>query len=146
LEAELKSLDAARDHAQRAEQTAADALTALPDGAILAAELARARALAAEARTAASEARAALETGRREALARSQRLAGLGEDVTRWASRRDAAVRQMEALSERIADMNRDLSLLEAAPEEIAARRSRLLDAIGRAEETRREAADARAQ
>src|SRR5262249_44045738 len=50
------------------------------------------------------------------------------------------------ALNDRSAQMNRELEALAAVPEEIAARRSRLLDAIERADATRREAADARAQ
>jgi chromosome segregation protein len=146
LEAELRSIDTARENARRAEQAAADTLNALPDGTSLASDLVAARNLAAEARAGASEARAALETGRREALAQSQRLNGIGEDVLRWTGRRDAAARQIAALTERIAEMNRELNLLEAAPLEIAERRSRLLDAIGRAESSRREASDHRAE
>ena len=146
LEADLRSIETTHEHARRAEQAAADALNALPDGARLAADLAEARTFAADARGNASEARASLETGRREALARSQRLRTLGEDVARWTTRRDAAVRQIGALSERIAEMQRELTVLEGIPEEIAARRSRLLDAIGRAEAARREAADLRAE
>jgi chromosome segregation protein len=145
LEAELRSIDTTRENALRAEQAAADVLSTLPDGTDLAAGLAEARTLASEARSNASEARAALETGRREAFARSQRLATLGEDVARWTARRDAAVRQISALTERIAEMNREFVTLQAAPEAIAERRSRLLDAIGRTEAARRQAADIRA-
>ncbi len=145
LQAELKTLDQTREQARRAAEAAEQALASLPDGAVLAAELAAARHVAADARDAASEARAELETIRREALTRSGRLAAIAEEITRWSSRRDAAARQIESLSERIAAMNEELAVLEAAPAAIATRRFALMDAIAIAETARKEAADARA-
>jgi chromosome segregation protein len=145
LQAELRSLEAARENAQRAQDAAAEALQALPDGVALAAELTAARNLAAEARNTASEARAVLDTMRREAQARSARLAAIAEETTRWSSRRNAALRQMKILAERIAVMSEELAVLEAAPAEIATRRAALMDAIAAAEAARKEAADARA-
>jgi chromosome segregation protein len=59
--------------------------------------------------------------------------------------RRDAAIRQIESLGERIAEMNAELALLEAAPASIAKRRLALMDAIDIAETARKQAADARA-
>jgi len=145
LQAELKNLEQIRENARRAAETAEQALARLPDGAALAAELSAARHVAAEARDSASEARAVLETMRREALLRGTRLAAIEEENTRWSSRRAGAVRQIEALGERIAEMNAELAVLEAAPAAIATRRLALMDAIGTAETARKEAADARA-
>jgi chromosome segregation protein len=145
LEAEIRALDQTRENARHAAQGAEQALAALPDGAALAAELAGARNLAADARTAASEARTTLETIRREALARSARLAAISEEITRWTSRKATAARQIEALGERIAAMQEELAVLDAMPAEIAGKRSTLTDAIDSAEATRKQAADARA-
>jgi chromosome segregation protein len=145
LQAELKGLEQIRENARRAAEAAEQALAALPDGDALAATLAGARHSAAEARDSASETRTVLETMRREALQRSARLAAIAEENTRWASRRDAAIRQIESLGERIAEMNAELTLLEAAPASIATRRLALMDAIDIAETARKHAADARA-
>jgi chromosome segregation protein len=146
LEAQLKSADAARDNAKRVEEEAVGALAALPGGAALSAALTQAKEAAADARGHSGEARAVLETGRREAQARNQRIVALSGDVARWAQRRDAATQQIAALSERIAEMNRELGGLEEAPVRLAEKRSRLLDMIGRAEADRAAAADARAE
>ena len=145
LEAEIKNLDQARENARNAAASAADALSSLPDGTALSEELNTARNLAAHARTAASEARASLETIRREALARSARLGTIAEEMTRWSGRRTAAQRQMETLTSRIAAMQEELAVLEAAPAEIATRREHLMDALGTAEQNRKQSADARA-
>jgi chromosome segregation protein len=145
LQAELKGLDQTRENARRTAETAEQALAQLPDGVALGAELAAARQLAAQARDAASEARTVLETIRREALLRSARLGTVAEENSRWSSRRHAAARQIEALGERIAEMNEELAALEAAPAAIATRRLALMDAIAIAETARKEAADARA-
>jgi chromosome segregation protein len=146
IEAEFRSLGIAQENARRTVQAATDALDALPDSASLAVNLAQARELAADARSAASDARAGLETMRREALARSQRLMGLTEDIARWSSRQTAAAQQIVELDKRLAEMATELAALEAAPIDIAARRSRLQDAIDVAEAARKEAADARAE
>ena len=146
VQAELKSLDQTRERAWLAAQAAVKALQSLPDADALAAKLSAARNDAADARTNASEARAALEAMRREVLARSQRLSAIGDDVARWTGRRDAATRQIAALDERIVAMQQELSALEAVPAEIERRRASLLDAIGVAEKTRKDAADARAE
>jgi chromosome segregation protein len=145
LEAEIKSLDSARENARRAAETASEALAALPDGVALSDQLNTARNLAADARTQTSEARATLETTRREALARSTRLATVNEDIGRWSQRKTAAQRQMETLAQRVAEMQEELAVLDAAPAEIATRRSRLMEGIDAAEAARKDAADARA-
>ena len=145
LQADLKNLEAVRENARRATEAAAEALAALPDGAHLAEQLNAARSLASDARTAASEARANLETIRREALARTNRLRAITEENTRWSGRRSAALRQIDALAERIVAMNEELAVLDAKPADIATRRSALSDAIDTAESARKHAADARA-
>jgi chromosome segregation protein len=146
LEVQLKAIETAQETARRAGEAATSALEALPDGAELTAALSQAKESAADARRLASEARADLESLRREALARSQRIAVLGGEIARWNQRREAATQQIGALSERIAEMNRELAVLETAPVKIAERRSRLLELIGRAESARGQAADARAE
>jgi chromosome segregation protein len=145
LQAELKGLEQIRENARRAAEAAEQALAALPNSDVLAATLADARHSAAQARDSAGEARTVLETMRREALQRGARLAAIAEEHTRWALRRDAAIRQIESLGERIAEMNAELALLEAAPASIATRRLALMDAIDIAETARKQAADARA-
>jgi chromosome segregation protein len=146
VQAELKSLDQTRERAWLAAQAAVKALQSLPDADALAAKLSEARNEEANARTNASEARAALEAMRREVLTRNQRLSAIGDDVARWTGRRDAAARQIAALDERIVAMQQELTALEAVPAEIERRRASLLDAIGVAEKTRKDAADARAE
>ena len=145
VEAELKSLEQTAENAQRAVQAAAEALNALPDANALSAKLEQARATAAEARTQSGEARSALDALRSEVSMRNQRLSAVKDDSARWTSRRDAAARQIAALEERVAAMTQELAVFEAAPVEIAQRRSGLLDAIGTAEAARKDAADARA-
>lgn len=146
IEAEIKSLDQAGENARRATQSAADALSALPDARALSETLEHARSAAIEARSHTGEARAALDALRSEVSMRNQRLSAIKDDSSRWTQRRDAAARQIAALEERVAAMTQELAVFEAAPAEIAQRRVGLLDAIGAAEEARKIAADARAE
>jgi chromosome segregation protein len=146
VEAELKSLDQANENARRALQSATEALDQLPDVVVLSGKLEQARGAALEARTHSSEARAALDGLRSEVAMRGQRLNAVNDDSARWVTRRDAASRQIAALGERVAAMTRELTHVEATPEQIAQRRTGLLDAIGMAESARKAAADARAE
>ena len=146
LEAELRSLNITQENARRAAHAATEALSALPDASELTTKLTEARELAFDARSAASDGRAGLETMRREALTRSQRLTALTEEIERWSGRRAAAAQQIAELDNRLMGMRAELTTLEAAPAEIATRRSRLQDAIDVAESARKEAADARAE
>jgi chromosome segregation protein len=100
----------------------------------------------AEAQTRASEAQARLEGLKREAAERAKRSAIVSEDIARWTQRRDAAVKQIGALETRIAEMQKELAALEAAPRTMTERRARLLNAIGAAETACKEAADRRAE
>jgi chromosome segregation protein len=146
LQAEMARYREALENARTAEAAAREALQGLPDGTALASDLADARGLAAQARSAASEARAAVETLRREALVRAQRLQAIADDAERWAARRASAAEQIAALQERVALMSGELETLDAVPGQIAEKRSALLDAITTADEARKEAADARAE
>jgi chromosome segregation protein len=146
LEAEIRRLTQSRDAALEAEREAIAELGALGDGIALAASAADARGTAATARTDAGEARATLDGFRRERDARTQRLGAIGEDRSRWQSRRDAAAAQVAELDRRREELAVELTAAEAVPAEIATRRNALLDAISVAEAQRNEAADARTQ
>ena len=144
LEAEIRRLTQTRDTALASEKEAADALAALANGALLSQALAQSRTDAAEARRADSEARASLEGLTRAGASRSLRLASIGEEKSRWETRRAAAETQIEELKRRHAAMGEELVTLEAVPEKIVVKRNTLLEAIGKADATRKQAADAR--
>ena len=146
LEAELRNLDDALAMAQQAELIAADNLSALPDGVALAANLADTRSIAAEERANTGEAVAVVETLRRGAAMRTSRLGVVSEEITRWMGRQDAATQKIAEIEDRIVDLQGELAIVDAKPEEIGFKRSALLDAIGIAETGRKEAADARAE
>jgi chromosome segregation protein len=146
LEAEIRRLTQSRDAALDAEWQAASALGELSDSASLLEAVTGARARTSEARSADSEGRAALESLKREAESRAQRLSTIAEDRARWEGRRDAASAQIAELARRIAEMRVELASFEAVPEAIAAKRGALLDAIGTAQAAQATAADARAE
>jgi chromosome segregation protein len=146
LETELRNANEARDEAAARERAAAEALSALPDGVQLATDLADARSVTADLRGQTSEALAALETLRRAAQGRAQRLKAIADEAARWTERRTAATQKIEELAGRMAILQTELTAVEALPEEIAGRRSALLDAMAAAEAARSAAADARAQ
>jgi chromosome segregation protein len=146
VEAEIKSLDQAGENARRTAQSAAEALSALPDANALSETLEHARGAAIEARGLSAEARSTLDALRNEVSMRGQRLSAIKDDSARWTGRRDAAARQIAALEERVAAMTQELGVVEAAPAEIAQRRIGLLDAISNADGARKTAADARAE
>ncbi len=146
LEAEIRRLEQARDAALESIAHADEALRELGDGVSLSENAAAARSLAADARAAAAEARASLDNLRRENERRRQRLAAIGEERSRWQSRRDAAAQHIAELNRRLDDMRVELAQLDEVPRTIAQKREVLLDAIAAAEARRNEAADARAE
>ena len=146
LESEERTLTNVRDGARRADTAARENLRALADGAALTAQLAEARVIATTARTCASDAQAAAETSRREAQSRARRAAAIADESARWTARREAAIKHIAALGERMETMRDELATLEAVPHEIGGRRNALLDAIGKAEAARGVAADVRAE
>ena len=145
LEAESRRLAEALEAARNTEQSANAALAELPDAVALSAQLAEARNLAGEARNSMAEAAGALDALKRSAAVRGERLRVIAAESTQWTTRQNGAAQQILSLTERIGQMQQDLVALDAAPDEIAVRRSALLDAVAAAEAARSEAADARA-
>jgi chromosome segregation protein len=146
LESEIRRLTQSRDAARDAEWQATSALSDLTDSSALVESVADARSKTSEARAADSEGRAALDSLRRQAQSRAQRIAAIAEDNSRWTTRRDAAAAQIAELGRRIEEMRAELTTLEAVPEAIAAKRGALLDAIGAAEAAQSAASDLRAE
>ncbi|MBN9545096.1 MAG: chromosome segregation protein SMC [Alphaproteobacteria bacterium] len=144
LEAEIRRLEQSVEAAEDAKRTALEALEALGDGTALTEQVAEARTAAADARAASGEARAVLETLKREGESRRLRLAAIGEDASRWEARRVAAASQISELSRRHEELQTELAAAERVPEEMADKRSALLDAITNAEAARLQASDAR--
>jgi chromosome segregation protein len=146
LESEIKRLTQSHDAAVESRRTAEGELEQLGDGVALTNDVATTRGRTAEARTAASEARATLDGLRREGEARQRRLRAIADERTRWEERRAAAVSHIEELERRREELGHELTQIEALPEQIAARRGSLLDAIAEADTARGQAADARAE
>ena len=146
LESEIRRLTSSRDAALDAEKQASDALVELGDGQMLSQSVANARQSAGESRIASSEARAAVDGLKRDREMRQRRLTVIGEERSRWQSRRDAASQHIEELHRRRDELTVSLEAAEAVPQAIAEKRNALLDTIGAAEAARNEAADARAQ
>ncbi|WP_309083674.1 chromosome segregation protein SMC [Chelativorans sp.] len=134
----------ADEHAEALKAVAAAeaALATAPEVADLQARLDRVTAEVAAARAKAAEARAAHEGLKREAEARLRRLAAIAEERKTWKSRAENADRQIAALSERRAEAAGELEALAEAPEEIEARGRALLTQIAEAERLRKAAAD----
>jgi chromosome segregation protein len=145
LEAEIRRLAQSRDAALESRRTAEGELEQLGDGIVLTQDSAGARARTAEARTAYSEARATLDGLKREGESRMRRLAAIGDERGRWEERRAAAASHIEELEGRREALALELTDAEALPEQIAAKRGSLLDAIAEADTARQSAADARA-
>ncbi len=146
LEAETRRLTETLDGAKDAHRQGEEALAELGDGADLNAQMASARNETADARTKNSEARAAVESLRRDAQSRAQRMNAIGDDSKRWQARSENAARQMDELGRRLEEMVAELRGLDSIPEQIVEKRNALLDAIATAEAARAEAADARAE
>jgi chromosome segregation protein len=146
FESEIRRLTEARDTARQSARHAEQVLAQLGNGDVLSQSVAATRQAAAEARAAHLEARAALDALHRESELRTRRLSALAEDRKRWESRREAALRQIDELMRRIAELRAELEAFEAVPGALAAKRETLLNAITRAEAARAEAADARAE
>src|SRR3546814_10588338 len=90
-----------------------------------------------------TEARARHESMRREAEARSRRLAVIIEERRAWDLRSTNAERQIETLEARQAEGLEELQQLESVPAQIEERRIVLLEHVASAEAARGAAADA---
>ena len=146
LEAEIRRLTQSVEAAEESRSSAASGLEELGDGVSLNQSVADARGKTAEARTQAGEARGALEGKRREGEARRARLSAIGDDQARWNTRKTDAQNHVAELTRRREELGGELTTAELVPEQIAQKRSALLDAIALAETARHEASDARQQ
>ncbi len=78
----------------------------------------------------------------RQAEVRRRRLAGLADELSSWKTRSSGAAGRIQELDGRLAAARDEVATLEERPNEIAAKRSELLDLIEAAESDRRQAAD----
>ena len=131
-----------RDEAASAHAEAERALSAAPDLSDLQARLERLTAEVARDRATAAETRARHEGMKREAEARSRRLAAIESERKSWTARADNAQTQIGLLSERRAEAAQESDALADTPDEIDARRRALLSQLSQAEELRKAAAD----
>ena len=86
--------------------------------------------------------RSALDELRREGEARTRRAQQVTKDLSGWRHRLETAEKRSAELSDRKQASEEDLETASRLPEEIAAQREELADAIAQAEERRRAAAD----
>lgn len=138
----------ASDHreaeAQHAQAVAA--LEALPDQREGREQVNERRATLAERRTALVEKQNGLDRLTREALARRQRLAAIGQEIGSWGTRSAGAGGRVAELKERAAAAEADLALLQGRPAEIGAERQDVLGRIAEAERVRKRAVDSLAE
>jgi len=144
LEAEIRRLVQSVEAAEESRSSAITGLEELGDGVALGGKVADARGQTADARTKASEARGALEALRREGEARARRLAAITDDQARWTARKSDAQSQVAELLRRQEELTGQLATAEQVPEQMAQKRSALLDAIAAAEAARNQSSDAR--
>jgi chromosome segregation protein len=136
FEAERAEAETALAEAEAAEQAlgAADADTT---------PLIEARASAVAAREAAAAARATWDVEMRERAGLAGRLESLRRDQADWSRRAEAAERRGEALAQDRSKTEASLAQARTAPDEVAARRVKLLDELGAAQARSAKAADA---
>ncbi len=90
--------------------------------------------------------RSAQDEVRREGEARVRRRQEAVKELSGWKHRLETASRRMEELTDRRATSTEELAEAMLAPEEIAAKRDELVDAMAEADARRRRAADALAE
>ncbi|MCK0126192.1 chromosome segregation protein SMC [Gelidibacter sp. F2691] len=86
--------------------------------------------------------RSAHDELRREGEARTRRSQEITKEVSGWKHRLETAGKRIAELDERKTESEDELKAAQAAPEELAAKRDELADAIGEAETRRKAAAD----
>lgn len=128
------------------ETQAREKLATLPDLEAARMDLGELRRQAATLRSALVEARNAEDQLRREAQARSDRIAAIDGEVGAWHRRSENAQAQIAELGQRRTQAEAELEELRAKPAEIAARRQALLEQIETADTARRADADALAE
>ncbi|HHZ09418.1 MAG TPA: chromosome segregation protein SMC [Rhizobiales bacterium] len=138
----LSRLEEGRLEVEAAHAEAQRALAAAPDLRDLQQRLDRTAADVAHDRAAVAEARAAHEGLRREAEARTRRLAAIAGERQNWMARAENADRQIATLAARRSEAIGERDALADAPEELDARRRALLGQLSEAEALRKAAAD----
>jgi chromosome segregation protein len=133
------------DHTGR-QQASEEKFAQIPDPSAARDELARDRAALATERAKLTELQATLHRLEREADARRQRVQTLAQDETQWQARAASAQRQIEILTDRIAQTTAERDELASRPAQIAADRDALFGKLQEAEQARRDAADALAE
>ncbi|MBN9244812.1 MAG: chromosome segregation protein SMC [Mesorhizobium sp.] len=118
------------------------ALAKAPDLGDLQARLEQASTRVAGDRAALAEARAVHDGLKREAEARTRRLAAIAAERGSWAMRAENAASQIAALGERKGEAAAEREKLADAPDELDARRRALLSQLSQAEELRKAAGD----
>jgi chromosome segregation protein len=143
-EAEIRRLTQSVEAAEESRASASAGLAELGDGVTLNEGVGEARGKTADARGKSGEARGALESLRREGEARRVRLITIADEKTRWDSRKAQAQAHVAELARRQEELTVELTAAEQLPQQIAEKRSTLLDAIAAAEAARNQASDAR--
>jgi chromosome segregation protein len=136
LMSEVEAAEAALQEAQGTEAPS-ETLAALRD------ELTAARAAADAARTASATARVERDTEAREVAARAARIENIKRERDGWAGRARDAKARVTALEKDATTTAAKLKQASDAPDQLAAQRSTLLDALTTAETRRKAAADA---
>jgi chromosome segregation protein len=136
LTSEVEAAEAALQEAQGTEAPS-ETLAALRD------ELTAARAAADAARTASATARVERDTEAREVAARAARIENIKRERDGWAGRARDAKARVTALEKDATTNAAKLKQASDAPDQLAAQRSTLLDALTTAETRRKAAADA---
>jgi chromosome segregation protein len=136
LTSEVEAAEAALQEAQGTEAPS-ETLAALRD------ELTTARAAADAARTASATARVERDSEAREVAARAARIENIKRERDGWAGRAKDAKARVTALEKDATTTAAKLKQASDAPDQLAAQRSTLLDALTTAETRRKAAADA---
>jgi chromosome segregation protein len=142
-EQQIAHLSTDRDEAEAALARAREAHAALPDLGALRQAVDSARAALSAARAREQAARTAVATLEREHAARTQRQQRITAERADWQQRAADAAGRVTDLEARCAEATAEHAALEAAPAQIASRRSEALETLQAAEATHRRAAEA---
>ncbi|SNY92423.1 condensin subunit Smc [Cohaesibacter sp. ES.047] len=146
LEATLERLVEDEEEARAVLYEAEQQLQDLPDFAHLQRERDEARLVQSETRSLVAEARANVQGLTRETDMRQRRLEAIERERSSWVARAQNADAQIATLDARLQETEKEISALEDAPDDFAARRRSLLSGIAKAEEIQKEASDALAE
>ena len=142
-EQQIAHMSADRDEAEAGLARAREAHAALPDLGALRQAVDTARAALTTARAREQAARTAVATLEREHAARTQRQQRIAAERTDWQQRAADAAGRVTDLESRCAEATTEHAALEAAPGQIASRRSEAQETLQAAEAAHRRAAEA---